>query len=86
MINHLGELYAASVPKPMYDPYASVFKTGYPPNPYGNPAFTAPAFVQPQPAFVSPVPAYVAPAPAPFIASIPIGTPQVTPAYNNPFE
>lgn len=81
-------MYAASAPKPMFDPYASVFKNSYPPNPYGNPAFAAPApaFVQPPPAFVTPVPAYVAPTPAPFIAPIPIVTPQVTPAYNNPFE
>jgi len=29
LINHLGELYAAAAPKPVYDPYASVFKTSY---------------------------------------------------------
>jgi len=27
LLNHLGELYAAAAPKPVYDPYAGVFKS-----------------------------------------------------------
>jgi len=72
----------------MYDPYASVFKQTYPPNPYGNPGFTSSpqAFIQPAPAFVAPIPAFVTPALAPFVAPMPVIAPQVTPSFSNPFE